>query len=305
MADHVIGIDLGGTKIAAGVVDERGTIVTQQTRPTDRTSADAVLGEMIAIAKALRAEAPEVRAIGIGIPGTLDQKRGMLVQAVNLPLSDVPIVQRMQDAVGLPVAVDNDANVAAFAEQRHGAAAGSSHALMVTLGTGVGGGIIIDGKISRGPTGAGAELGHVVINFDGPPCPGTCKNRGCVEVYCSGTAVARLARERGLPETSAPAVVRRALEGDHDARALLTFVGECLGVALSSFANIFEPEVIVVGGGLAAAAGEILLPVASEFVHAKALRPMNRVRIVAARFQNEAGVIGAAELARVELTPAA
>lgn len=305
MADHVIGIDLGGTKIAAGVVDERGMIVAQQTRPTNRGSGHAVLVEMIDLARALRAEAPEVRAIGIGIPGTLDQRRGVLVQAVNLPLSDVPIVQQMQDALGLPVAIDNDANVAAFAEQRHGAAAGARHALMVTLGTGVGGGVIIDGKIFRGSSGAGAELGHMVIDYDGPPCPGTCNNRGCVEVYCSGTAVARLARERGLAETDAPGVVRCALEGDRDARALLTFVGECLGVALSSFANIFEPEVIVVGGGLAAAAGEILLPVATDFVRTSALRPMNGVRIVAARFQNEAGVIGAAELARVELPPAA
>jgi glucokinase len=301
MTDVVIGIDLGGTKIAAGVIDAAGQLLGHETRPTHRTSGEAVLGEMADLARELRAEAPDVRAIGIGIPGTIDIERGALVEAVNLPLDDVPVVARMRDAVGLPVVIDNDANVAALAEQRHGAARGTRSMLMITLGTGVGGGVIIDGSIFRGSTGGGAELGHMVMEYTGPDCPGACNNQGCVEAYVSGTAVARMARERGLPDLDATTVVSRALAGEADAADLMADVGRCLGIALSSYANIFQPEMIVVGGGLAAAANEILLPIARREVRRRSLRPNNHVAIEAALLGANAGVIGAGELARSEI----
>jgi glucokinase len=217
----------------------------------------------------------------------------------------------MAKRLGLPVFVDNDANTAILAEHRAGAAKGASEAAMFTIGTGIGGGLILGGRVYRGALGAAAELGHLVIDMDGPRCQGNCPNRGCVESLASGTALAREARriarehpESGLAravaagrEPTGPLVTELAYDGDESATEALALIGKRLGVALASIVNILNPEVIVIGGGVIAA-GELLLGPARAEMVARALPPgRDFVRVAAARFGVEAGMVGAAALA--------
>jgi glucokinase len=231
--------------------------------------------------------------------------------SVNLPLANIAFADVMTERLGLPVFVDNDANAAALAEHRAGAARGYNEAVVLTIGTGIGGGLILGGRLYRGAIGAGAELGHVVIDMDGPPCQGNCPNRGCVEALASGTALAReamrLAQEHpdsGLAKALAdgrelvgPLVTELAHDGDPAAIEAIELIGSRLGVALATFVNIFNPEVIVIGGGVVAA-GELLLAPARAVVTHRALPPSrDEVKVVGAKFGVEAGMVGAAALA--------
>jgi glucokinase len=263
--------------------------------------------------RAAREAHPEVVAAGLGIPCTIDRQRGVAVLAVNLELADVPVRNLMSERLGLPVSVDNDANVAMLAEHRFGVARGARNAVMLTVGTGIGGGLILDGRLYRGSTGAGAELGHTVIDADGPRCQGNCPNRGCVEALASGTAIARegLAAAQAAPdsalgqalaeggEVDGRLVTDAALDGDPAARRVLELVGRRLGVAFSSYANIFDPDVIVIGGG-ASRAGDLLADPARRELTARALPPMSRTRVALAELGPEAGMIGAATMALQE-----
>ena len=257
---------------------------------------------------------PNVTAVGLGIPATIDHDKGIAVSAVNLPLADLPIRDIVSERVGLPVFVDNDGNVAALAEYLYGAAQGKPHMVMLTVGTGIGGGLILGGEIYRGSTGAGAELGHIVIQADGPPCQGNCPNHGCVESLASGTALGR--EGRAVAESSSDsalgkllaegkevdgrAVTEAALAGDEVAIGVFDLIGGRLGVACASLANIFQPNAIVVGGGVIAA-GDLLLEPARREVRERALNPMNKTPILGATLGNDAGMIGAAAMARNEL----
>ena len=275
----------------------------------DRT-ADEVLDTLEAELRGAVAARPGVRAVGLGIPCTIDRERGLAISAVNLPIADVPIRDLMSERLGLPVEVDNDGNVAALAEHRWGAARGARNAVLLTIGTGIGGGLIIDGEIYRGSSGAGAELGHMVVEADGPRCQGNCPNRGCIEAVASGTALGREAREAAErhPDSAlgrvlaarervdGRAATTAALAGDETAREIVAMIGRRIGVALSSLANVFEPDVIVVGGGVMAA-GELLLEPAREELRVRALPPMNQTDVVAAELGAEAGMIGAATMA--------
>jgi glucokinase len=220
----------------------------------------------------------------------------------------------VEERVGLPVFVDNDANVAMLAEHLYGAATGTTNALMLTVGTGIGGGLIINGEPYRGTIGAGAELGHTVIEIDGPPCQGNCPGRGHLETLASGTALGREGRaaaernpgsalgrmlEAG-EEVDGKVVTEAAIAGDELAREVLALIGRRLGVGLSSFANIFEPDVMVIGGGVSAA-GDLLLDPARAEVERSALPPMNRTPVILAALGSDAGMIGAAAMARIEL----
>jgi glucokinase len=250
------------------------------------------------------------RAVGLGIPCTIDRERGLAISAVNLPIADVPIRDLMSERLGLPVSIDNDGNCAALAEHRWGAARGARNVVLLTIGTGIGGGLIIDGEVYRGSTGAGAELGHIVIDADGPRCQGNCPNHGCVEAVASGTALGREARaaaERNPDSVlghrlaagdavDGRAATRAAIEGDEVAREVVAVIGRRIGVALSGLANVFEPDVILLGGGVMAA-GELLLRPAREELHSRALPPMNRTKVTAAELGPEAGMIGAATMA--------
>jgi glucokinase len=261
-----------------------------------------------------RGKRPEVAAAGLGIPATIDHDKGIAVSAVNLPLENLPIRDLLGERTGLPVFVDNDATVAALAEHLYGAARGAENAVMLTIGTGIGGGLILGGEVYRGSTGAGAELGHTVIEADGPRCQGNCPGRGCVETLASGTALGREGRaaaerepESALgamlaagEEIDGKAVTEAALGGDPTAMAVFDLIGSRLGVALTSFANIFEPEVFVIGGGVIAA-GDLLLEPARRELAERALPPMKRIPVAAAELGADAGMIGAAAMARIEL----
>ena len=297
-----------------GVVDAERRVLHRSQELSIGRSAGEVLDTLEAELREGLEARPGVRAIGLGIPCTMDRERGVAISAVNLPLVDVPIRDLMADRLGLPVFVDNDANVAALAEHRFGAARGARNAVMLTVGTGIGGGLVLDEQIYRGSTGAGAELGHIVVDADGPPCQGNCPNHGCVEAVASGTALAREGRAaaEANPDSAlgrvlasgadvdGRAVTEAALAGDAQAREVVAIVGRRLGVALSSIANVFEPDVIVIGGGVMAA-GELLLGPARAELRARALPPMNATEVVAAELGPEAGMIGAATMALEEL----
>jgi glucokinase len=309
-----IGIDVGGTKILAGRVRPDGTVVSRRHVPTEQGSGRAILAQIAALVHDLAAGDDDLHGLGVGLPGTIDQRRGVVVQAANLPMAEAPAREMLGRETGLHVVIENDANCAAVAEHRHGAAAGCRHSVTLTLGTGVGGGVVIDDRPFRGATGAGAELGHIVIDRNGPPCPGSCSGHGHLEAYCSGTAVGLAAAEHvarhpdGALAAAAAAdadgadarlVLERAAAGDPEALGLLADVGSALGTGLVTLAHAFEPEVFVIGGGFGEAARDWILEPARRVLSQEAMHPMASIGVVAARLGGEAGMLGAAELPRV------
>ena len=259
----------------------------------------------------IRAAAPDVEAVGFGLPALVEWETGVSAWSNHLPIGDVQFRDVISERLGLPAYVDNDANAAALAEHRHGAARGCDHAVMLALGTGIGGGLVLGGRLYRGARGFGGELGHLVVDHDGEDCPGACPGRGCLEVLASGRAIG-VAAERAaaaLPESTLGRRLARGAEltggvvtelafgGDEQARELLAGIGRRLGAGLTGIVNAFNPEVLVIGGG-AGAAGDLLLGPAREVVARRALPPCARaVRIVPASFGGESGMLGAAVLA--------
>jgi len=312
---ETVGVDLGGTKVLVGVIGEdRKVLYEDQERSAGQGQDELVETLEREVREALEAR-PNVAAVGLGIPCTIDRERGVAITAVNLPIENLPIRDLMHERLGIPVFVDNDANVAALAEHRFGAAKGTSDAVMLTIGTGIGGGVIIDGELYRGSTGAASEPGHMVIDFDGPPCQGNCPNNGCLETFASGTALAREGRvaAEGNPESAlgrvlaeggvidGKAVTDAANDRDPVAVAVVEEAGRRLGAGLSGLANIFEPEVIVIGGGVAKVIGDLMVAPAREELRTRALPPMNETPVRMAELGPEAGMVGAAEMARLEL----
>jgi glucokinase len=297
-----------------GVLDAESKVLWESREASTGQSEEELLDLLVREVEDARRARPGVAAVGLGIPATIDRERGVAVSAVNLPISEMPIRDLVSERTGLPVFVDNDANVAALAEHLYGAAQGMRNAVMITVGTGIGGGLILEGELYRGSTGAAAELGHTVIQMDGPRCQGNCPGNGCIETLASGTALGREARAaaesrpgsalgRMLAEgkpIDGKAVTEQALAGDEDAIAVFELVGRRLGVALAGFANIFDPDAIVVGGGVIAA-GDLLLGPARRELRGRALSPMNQVPVVEAQLGPDAGMVGAAAMARIEL----
>jgi glucokinase len=304
-------VDAGGTKLLGGVVDEDLVVHNRVHRTWRGADRQETLDIFVEAVEEIRAAAPDVAAVGFGIPALVERETGIAAWSTHLPLEDVPFRDLMSERLGLPVQVDNDGNAALLAEARRGAAIGKRHAAMVLLGTGIGGGLLLDGRIYRGASGLGAELGHVVLDYDGPDCQGACPGRGCLEVMASGNAIGReaerLARERpdsalgrrlaeGVEITGAMAT-ELAHDGDQAAIDALSEVGRRLGAGLAGLVNALNPEVIVIGGG-AVAAGELLLGPAREVVATRALPPVRgAVEIVTAHFGAESGMLGAALLA--------
>jgi glucokinase len=311
-AGRVIGVDMGGSKLLAGAVDSGLSVHHRAHRNLNRFNQSYLLDVVVDAVDEVRAGAGgDVEAIGFGIPALLDQRSGEAVIAVNLTLHDIRFADVMTERLGLPVFVDNDANCAAIAEHRAGAARGCNEAVVLTIGSGIGGGLILRGEPYRGAVGAGAELGHTVIDLNGPKCQGNCHNRGCLEVLASGTALTREAERiageqpgSGLGravadgvELAGPLVTELAHDGDPAALEAIELIGRRLGVGIANFVNIFNPEVVVIGGGVIGA-GELLLAPARQEMLARALSPSrDEVRVVAARFGIEAGMVGAAALA--------
>jgi glucokinase len=287
-ASRVIGVDVGGTKILAGVIDRDGTVEAQHEIETPQTSQEDVVAALDTAVRAVLHG--EVGAIGYGVPSNLDRRTRVALQATNLPLRHFDLRAHGRETFGLPIGVENDGNAAAYAEWRFGAGRGTSNLVMLTLGTGVGGGIVLDGDLYRG----WAELGHVVVQAGGPPCQGNCHGRGHLETLASGTAAERAARELYGPEADSHMLVQRAREGDADASEQLERIAELLGAAIGSFANEFDPEVVVIGGGFGRAAGELLLEPALRAARQEALTPADKeLRIVPAELGVEAGMVGA------------
>jgi glucokinase len=313
-AGEIIGVDLGGTKMLLGVLDADSKVLWESREASTGQTEDELLELLVREIDQAREARPAVAAVGLGIPATIDHDRGIALSAVNLPLENLPIRDLIAERTGLAPFVDNDATVAALAEHLYGAARGAENAVMLTIGTGIGGGLILGGEVYRGSTGAGAELGHTVIEANGPRCQGNCPGRGCIETLASGTALGREGRAAAEREPDSAlgamladgeeidgkAVTEAALSGDPVARGVFDLVGTRLGVALASFANIFEPEVFVIGGGVIAA-GDLLLDPARRELAVRALPPMKRIPVVAAELGSDAGMIGAAAMARIEL----
>jgi len=288
-ANLVIGVDLGGTKIAAGLIDRDGEIGARIEQPTVTTSQDALLDDLAEVVRSLPLEG--VAGVGFGIPSRIDHDRGVALGAVNIPIHDVRFADEMEQRLGLPVAMENDASSAAFAESRLGAGRGVRDLVVLTLGTGVGGGVIAGGTLFRAHT----ELGHMVIVEDGEPCQGACSGRGHVEAYCSGRAADRLAREL----LGADADAHDLVEQHHP---VLAVVGHHLGVAIGSLVNIFGPTRVVIGGGFGVAAFDQLLPEARLAVLTEALAPSGQdLSIVPAELGKDAGLIGAGLIAFEDL----
>jgi glucokinase len=305
---ELVGVDVGGTKIAAAVVAgaEAREVVEH---PTDTAGSEAVIA---GIESAVREVSAEPAAVGVGVPSQIDFASGTVMSSVNIPLEGVALRTELSGRLGAPVFVDNDANCAALAEAE---LVGARNLVMLTLGTGVGGGIVIDGATFRGASGLGAELGHLTIHGEGPPCPGSCPNRGCIEAFCSGQALERDATELGAdrPDSrlgrayaedgrvSGREVVAAARDGDPDALVLLERLGRNLGIAIAGMVNAFEPERLVIGGGLSRAA-DLFFDTAREEAGARALPKLfERVEIGLAQGGADAGVIGAGLLGAQEL----
>jgi glucokinase len=308
-----IGVDVGGTKVAAGVVDEAGTILARTRRPTPSTSPGDVERTIADVVAELRAD-HEVQAVGIGAAGFIDTERATVLFAPNLAWRDEPLRDEVAKLIGLPVVVENDANAAAWAEYRFGAGRGEDHLVCVTVGTGIGGGMVLGGQLFRGRFGIGAEFGHMQVIPEGRRCG--CGQRGCWEQYCSGRALLHEAREiadvqreygkrllelgNGRPEgIEAPEVTTAAREGDPAALACFEEVGRWLGQGLADLASLLDPGCFVVGGGVADA-GELLLGPArrvfAEHLTGGTHRPHADIRHAA--LGNAAGMVGAADLAR-------
>lgn len=316
-----VGVDIGGTKILAGLVNDRGEILNKVLRKTPRANASGVLETVAEVIRESVGDFNEpVAGVGVGVAGPVDLSCSTVLFAPNLQWADVPVRTILESATNLPVLVDNDGNAAAWGEARFGAGRNSRNVVTVTVGTGIGGGIVLNGELLRGAHGAAGEIGHMGAVADGLPCG--CGRKGCWEQYASGNALVREARKiatqrpfdahvllalgDGTPEgISGEHITEAAREGDPVAIAALEVLGMWLGRGLASLTAILDPEVFVIGGGVSEA-GDLLLASArstlAERVMGREFRPIPEIRV--AELGNKAGIVGAADLARRRFTSA-
>ena len=315
---YYIGIDLGGTNIVAGLVDENYRILKKVSRKTNRPRpAEEIAADMAACALDAIKEGglttDQIEWIGIGTPGIANSATGMIEYSNNLDFHDVPMVKWISEATGLPAFVENDANAAAYGEYVAGAAKGATNAVCITLGTGVGGGIVIDGKIYAGSNFAGVEIGHTVLNMDGPQC--TCGRKGCFEVYSSATGLIRMTKDAIDAHPDCKMAAMAAEQGKVSARTAFDCMRKCdkyakevvdfyikaLAAGITNTINIFQPDVLCIGGGVCNEGDALLLPM-KELV-AKEIYTKNsekNTEIVIAKLGNDAGIIGAAFLGKAK-----
>ena len=308
---RVIGIDAGGTKLLGGVVDETLDVHHRVHRRIVGLGQAELLDSLVDAVEEARSAAPDAELVGFGIPALVRPQTGSVMVSNHLPLDGVPFRDLMSERLGLPVRVDNDSNLAMLAEHRAGVARGIGDAVLLALGTGIGGGLLLGGEIYRGAEGAGAELGHIVVDADGPDCPGACPGRGCLEAYASGNALGRAGTEaaRANPdsalgkvlaagrEVTGGLVTELAHDGDPLCREVIAEAGRWLGIGIVSLVNLFNPELVIIGGG-ASAAGDLMLDPAREVLAERGLPPNRQmVKVVLAHFGSEAGMMGAALVA--------
>jgi len=283
---------VGGTKILSGAVDRDGNVLRRNETESPDASEEAVVAALDAAVEAMLGN--DVLAVGFGVPANLERASGRILRATNLMLDDLDLLAHARARFGLPVGVENDANAAALAEWKLGAGRGAANLLVLTLGTGVGGGLVLEDRLYRG----WAEVGHVVVQAGGPPCQGNCHGRGHLEALASGTAADAAARDLYGPDADARTLVSGAQAGDASAVAQLAEIGGFLGAAIGSIANLVNPDLVVVGGGFGEAAGELILGPAQEAARREALAPADgTLRVVPAALGSEAGLVGAALVA--------
>jgi glucokinase len=307
-----VGIDVGGTKIAGGVVDEAGRILATARRESPATDSDAIERAIEDLVAELRA-GHDVKAVGVGAAGFVDSGRSTVMFAPNLAWRDEPLRADLEKRIDLPIVIENDANAAAWGEFTFGAGEDVEDSLLVTVGTGVGGGIVLNGQLHRGAFGVAAEIGHMRVVPDGRICG--CGKKGCWEQYASGTALVRDTKEQaregsliarslvdragGVENISGPLITEAARDGDSFAREQLAVIGRWLGEGIASLAAILDPAVVVIGGGVSEAGDLLLEPIRAHYranLTGRHYRPELEVR--AAMLGNKAGMIGAADLAR-------
>jgi glucokinase len=310
-----LGVDVGGTATKAALVDRDGAVLLRLERPTEH---NAGTKGIIAVVEDLARRAGElgltVEAIGIGAAGFIDADSGSVTFAPNIVYDDPQIGEAVRTRFGVPVVVDNDANAAVWGERSFGAARGSDHVAYATVGTGIGSGFVVEGRLLRGFGGAGAELGHTIVDPGGPRCG--CGLRGCLEQFGSGLAIARMAREAlaDAPDSSIPAfaaareavtaeeVARAAHQYDETARRILATAGRYLGIGLSNIANLFDPEVIVLSGSVIKAGEPYLGPARDELFRLTAAQRRRPMRLDVTSLGGDAGIVGAAALAWEEVS---
>lgn len=314
---YYIGVDLGGTKIAAGVVNGEGRIIHKDSMPTGRTrKSEAIVNDICLIIKKLIDDSSipteEIHSVGIGSPGSLDRGQGMIIANFNLGFRSVRISDAIQKIIQVPVFLENDANCAAIAESIAGAAKDAEHAVIITIGTGIGGGIIINNKLYTGYNGAGAELGHIVIDLNGEHC--TCGRNGCWEAYSAATALVR--QTKSMLEQYPTSKIWELIEGDVDRiDAKVAFDATKLGdeagtkiidnyinmfaEGLANIVNIFQPEVIAIGGGVSKEGENLLTPLREKMKDKTFfIGDLKSTRIVEAKMGNDAGIVGAALISK-------
>ena len=321
MSDLAIGIDIGGTKVAGGVLDEQGAIVARARRDTPHRSKspDVVEDTIVGVIEDLldQTAREDVVAVGVGAAGWVSADRATILFAPHLSWRNEPLQERLSTRVPVPVYVDNDANAAGWAEHRFGAGRGETHLMMITLGTGIGGALVMDGQVQRGRHGVAGEYGHMMVVPGGHRCE--CGNRGCWEQYASGNALVREARSLLLANSpvahdllerlggedqnlTGPVITEAAQDGDQTCVELIADIGRWLGTGLANLAAAFDPGSFVIGGGVSAAGDLLLGPARETFAReltGRGYRPM--AQILQASLGNEAGLIGAADLARTEV----
>ncbi|MDP3014661.1 MAG: ROK family protein [Candidatus Subteraquimicrobiales bacterium] len=304
-----LGIDVGGTKILGVLADEEGFILAETVEPTPKKS-EEFISLLICLIERLHSflcEEGEVLGVGLGIAGQINFKEGKIISSPNLPFKEMPLLKLARERTALKVFLDNDANVAALGEKHFGAAKNVDNFICVTLGTGIGGGIVIDGRIYRGSSGFAGEIGHMVLDLNGPPC--NCGNYGCLEVLASGLAVARQAKEKVTEESliyklakgnkeniTGEMVTSAALKEDPLAVNILADIGKILGVGISNLINIFNPEMIVLTAGQAQAGGLILTPARKEIERRALQANFESTEIVLSQLGEKSGALGACAL---------
>jgi glucokinase len=298
MSEKLIGVDVGGTKIAVAVLDG-ATLHAPRVEPTDTDSGEELVDQVV---RAVRA-AGEASAVGVAVPSVVDFATGRIRSSVNIPLQDVPLREVLRERLGIPVFVDNDATCAALAEAyNEDGELVARHLVMFTIGTGVGGGIVIDGRIYRGATGAAAELGHTIVGADLSQTPFARGEHfpqpGSLESLASGSALNLIAAQHGIPAGRA---IEAAREGDPDALAAIELLGRRIGVGIANAINTFDPDLVVIGGGVSAAGELLLAPAREEADRFRLTGVGTRTEIKRARYGPLAGVRGAARLAEHEL----
>ncbi|MFA5026506.1 MAG: ROK family protein [Candidatus Methylomirabilota bacterium] len=311
MADAVLAIDIGGTKLAAGVVDAAGTMRARTEVPTRAAEGlEPVLGRIIDLGRETLARAEgsglAVQRIGVGCAGPVDRQRGMVRNPPNLPgWEQVPLRERIRAVFGLPTILENDANAAALGEYRYGAGRGAGSLVYYTVSTGIGGGIVLGGRLWHGFADAAGEVGHMTVQPDGPRCG--CGNRGCLEAVASGPSMVRRAREAlqagrtsrlgSRPDFTARELAAAVREGDELAAEIWSEAVRCLGIGVAAVINILAPERIVIGGGISRAGDLLFAPLRDEVRRRVKLPPLESIPILPAALGPDVGILGAAAVA--------